>query len=335
MDQEEYKFPDEIETPVQEEKKPEVKAEKFEIEVEDDTPEKDRNRKPLNKPVNEVTDEELEQYSKGAKERIKRFSRGYHDERRAKETAIREREAAEQFARQVYEENQKLQKQLSTGSRAFIEQAKTIAETRLQAAEEKFRKAYESADTEGIVAAQKEIAKATVDIEQAERLRPVEEPEEKDIPKASAPAAPQQAAPVHERTQKWVSENADWFGKDEKMTKAAMSLDKRLKEKYGEDYLGTAHYFQVIDLSMRKNFPGYFGSSEEVEEPPKKSSKPAEEEAETPRRAKTAAVVAPASRSTPPNRVRLKASEVALAKRLGVPLELYAKHKVSQSRSGE
>ena len=136
----EFKFPDEDtadnETEVAVEAKGKPAEEKFEIEIEDDTPQEDRGRKPMAKPVDEVTDEELEQYSKSAKDRIKRFSRGYHDERRAKEEALREREAAEQFARQMYEENQKLQKQLSSGSKVFIEQAKTAAEAKLQAAEE-------------------------------------------------------------------------------------------------------------------------------------------------------------------------------------------------------
>lgn len=327
----EFQFPDE---------KPEVEAagsEELKIEIEDDTPEKDRGKKPSPKPINEVTDDELEQYSKSAKQRIQRFTRGYHDERRAKEEALREREAAAQYARQLYEENQRLQRQLATGSKAFIEQSKTAAEAKLQAAEEKYRKAYESADTDSIIEAQKEIAKATLNMEQAERMRPVEEPAETEFQPPAAQAQPQ-TTPLQERTQKWVDANKEWFGRDQKMTQTAMALDRRLKRMYGEDYLGTAHYFKVIDRSMRKQFPEYFGSDEAVEAPLKKvASKPAKEKAVvTPSRAKKpAAVVAPATRSTPPNRIRLKASEVALAKRLGVPLELYAKQKAAQQRNGE
>lgn len=338
----EFKFPDEEGT----EDKIEAQSDEIQIEVEDDTPKEDRGKKPSKRPIQEVTDDELEQYSKSAKDRIKRFTRGYHDERRAKEEALRERQAAEAYARQLYEENQRLQKQLSTGSKAFIEQSKTAAEAKLLAAEEKYRKAYESADTEAIIAAQKEIAKATVDMEQAQRLRPIEEPEERQY-QPPAPAETQsQTTPLQERTQNWVEENKDWFGKNEKMTQVAMALDRKLKRMYGEDYLGTTHYFKVIDRSMRKQFPDYFGSEEEDEAPLKKASKPArkvvrakvETEVETPaptpnRAKKPAVVVAPATRSTPPNRIRLKASEVALAKRLGVPLELYAKQKAAQQRS--
>lgn len=338
----EFEFPDE-----KQEKIEAVDADGLKIEIEDDTPAQDRGKKPSRKPIDEVTDDELEQYSKSAKQRIQRFTRGYHDERRAKEEALRERQAAEAYARQLYEENQRLQKQLSTGSKAFIEQSKTAAEAKLQAAEEKYRKAYESADTEAIIAAQKDIAKATVEMEQTQRLRPIEEPEERQYqPPAAAVEA--QATPLQERTQNWVEENKDWFGKNEKMTQTAMALDRRLKRMYGEDYLGTAHYFKVIDRSMRKQFPNYFGSDEGAEAPLKKASKPAKKTvkasvaakapatAPAPSRAKKpAVVVAPATRSTPPNRIRLKASEVALAKRLGVPLELYAKQKAAQQRNGE
>lgn len=335
----EFEFPDE-----KQEKLEAADSEELKIEIEDDTPEEDRGKKPSKKPIDEVTDDELEQYSKSAKDRIKRFTRGYHDERRAKEEALRERQAAEAYARQLYEENQRLQKQLSTGSKAFIEQSKTAAEAKLLAAEEKYRKAYESADTEAIIAAQKDIARATVEMEQTQRLRPIEEPEERQY-QAPAPAEAQ-TTPLQERTQNWVEENKDWFGKNEKMTQTAMALDRKLKRMYGEDYLGTAHYFKVIDRSMRKQFPEFFGSDEENEAPLKRTSKPArktvkakveteiETEATPPSRAKKpAVVVAPATRSTPPNRIRLKASEVALAKRLGVPLELYAKQKAAQQRS--
>jgi hypothetical protein len=327
----EYKFPDEV--------KVEIKANGVQIEVEDDTPKEDRGKKPLKKPIQEVTDDELEQYSKSAKQRIQRFTRGYHDERRAKEEALRERQAAETYARQLYEENQKLQRQLSTGSKAFIEQSKTAAEAKLASAEEKYRKAYESADTDKIIEAQKEIAEATVEVREVQRLRPIEEPEEKQYQPPTTPQTAGQSAVLQERTQQWVESNKEWFGKNERMTQVAMQLDNRLKRLYGEDYLGTVHYFKVIDRAMRKQFPKYFGSDEVTEAPLKKASKPVKkvvktQVATTPIRAKKpAVVVAPATRSTPPNRIRLKASEVALAKRLGVPLEQYAKQKAMTQRS--
>ena len=105
---------------------------------------------------------------------------------------------------------------------------------------------------------------------------------------------------------------------------------------YGADYIGTEEYFRTIDKTMRKRFPEYFEdaqSQEDDDPPPRKRSEPDEDE--SPRRAsRSATVVAPASRSTPPTRVRLKESQAAIARRLGVPLELYAKQ-VAQLKRGE
>ena len=326
---EEFKFPDE------EDEKKEQEAEKLEIEIEDDTPEEDRGRKPSKRPIEEVTDEELESYDEKVQSRIKRFTRGYHDERRAKEQALREREAAEQFARQVYEENKKLKEQLSTGSKAYIETSKTAAEAELEAAKARYKKAYEEANPDEIVQAQEQIAKATVKLDRAGSMQPIEMEEEREfkVPTPRAPETPK----VSRRTQAWIDSNSDWFGPDSEMTMAAMGLDKKLQAKYGADYVGTKEYFDTIDRTMRKRFPEYFDdaqSDEDNEPPPKKRAEPADED-ETPRRAsKSATVVAPASRSTPPNRIRLRESQAAIARRLGVPLELYAKQ-VAQLNRGE
>jgi hypothetical protein len=107
----------------------------------------------------------------------------------------------------------------------------------------------------------------------------------------------------------------------------AMGIDKKLQREYGADYVGTEEYFKTIDRTMRKRFPEFFEtqSQEDDDPPPRKRSAPVEEE-EPPRRAtKPATVVAPASRSSSPSRVRLKASEANIARRLGVPLEQYAR----------
>ena len=322
---EKFEFPDEKEA----KETAATAADNFEIEIEDDTPPEDRGRAPMAQPVDEVTDEELATYDEKVQKRIKKFTRGYHDERRAKEEAIREREAAESFAKQVYEENRRLQEQLANGSQAFIEQSKTVAEATLSAAEERYRKAYESADADAMIAAQKEIAKATYQMEQAQRMRPVKVEE----PKVTQPSPTAQAQPepkLTPRTKDWLAENSDWFGKDEEMTSAAMGLDRKLQREYGPDYIGTEDYFRTIDRTMRKRFPEHFGSQDEDEAPSKTASKPVE--VETTRRAKQTTVVAPATRSTPPNRIKLKASEANIAKRLGVPLELYAKQAAKLDR---
>lgn len=334
---------DEFEFPDEKEAKQGAKAaeqDNFELVIEDDTPPEDQGKKrAMKEPIDEVTDEELDNYSKQAERRIKKFSKGYHDERRAKEQALREREAAENFARQVFEENKKLKEQLSSGSKVLIETSKSAAEAELAAAKEKYKKAYESADPDGIVEAQEEIARATLKMDRAGTMKPIEHSDDKEfnIPQQRQAQAEPEQAPPSRRTQAWLENNSDWFGQDEEMTMSAMGLDKKLQKQYGADYVGTKEYFETIDRTMRKRFPEYFEDEESQsheEQSTRKRTEPVDED-ESPRRAtKPATVVAPASRSTPPSRVRLKASEAAIARRLGVPLELYAKQ-VAQLKRGE
>ena len=307
---------------------------KFEVEIEDDTPPEDRRRKPMKEPVEDPTEDELASYDEKVQARIKKFTRGYHDERRAKETAERERQAAEDFARQVFEETKRLQQQLATGSKAFIEQSQSSADLELATAKKKYKEAYEAGDVDAIADAQADIAKATLKLDRAQGLKPIEV-EDKEF----APAKPENSSPsVSPRTQRWVQANSDWWGVDEEMTMAAMGLDKKLAKEYGSDYVGTEEYFKTIDKTMRKRFPEHFENAESYEEdtpPPKKRvSEPVDEDDEPPRRAqKITTVVGTASRSTPPNRIKLKASEAAIARRLGVPIEEYAKQ-VAQLKRG-
>jgi hypothetical protein len=307
--------------------------EKFEVEIEDDTPKEDRRRRPDPEgPPEDPTEDELNSYDEKVQARIKKFTRGYHDERRAKEEALREREAAEAFAKQVFEENKRLQQQLSNGSKAFIEQSQTSADMMLANAKKKYKEAYENGDVDAIADAQAEIAQATLKLDKAQGLKPIEVEEKEYTPAKSE--APQ----LNARTQKWVNSNNDWWGVDDEMTMAAMGIDRKLQKLYGPDYVGTEKYFETIDKTMRKRFPEHFEdvqSEEEDTPPPKKRvSEPVDEDDEPPRRAqKFTSVVAPASRSTPPNRIKLKASEAAIARRLGVPIEEYAKQ-VAQLKRG-
>jgi len=300
-----FKFPDELD------EKP-TKEEKFEVEIEDDTPPEDRGRKPMKEPVEDPTEDELASYDEKVQARIKKFTRGYHDERRAKEEALREREAAENFARQVFEENKRLQQQLSSGSKVYIQQSQSSAELELASAKKRYKEAYEAGDVDTLTEAQAQIAEATLQLREARNLRPIEVDENNYQPAQPASPQPTKLTP---RTEKWVEANSDWWGQDEEMTMTAMGIDRKLQKEYGADYVGTEEYFRTIDKTMRKRFPEHF---EDVQ-----SEEPAEEE--TPRRATRATVVAPAARSTSPNRIRLKASEAATARRLGVPIEEYAK----------
>lgn len=309
-----FKFPDEVGASVED------ADEKFEIEIEDDTPKEDRNRKPA-PPPEDPTDDELSSYDEKVQARIKKFTRGYHDERRAKEEAMRERKAAEDFAKQVFEDNKRLKQQLSSGSEVFIEQNKNSAQAELEAAERSYKEAYEAGDPDLIAAAQTKIARAALKLDKAESMKPiVADDAEFEPPQRQAP---EQKLPP--RTAKWIEANSDWWGKDEEMTAAASGLDRKLQREYGADFIGSKEYFETIDKTMRKRFPEHFedAQSDEDDLPPKKSEP--EEEFVQIRATKPASVVAPATRSTPPTRVKLKASEVAIARRLGVTPEQYAK----------
>jgi len=323
---EEFEFPDEKEQKAKfrADESDEANESGVRIEIEDDTPPQDRGRKAA-PPPEDLTDDELNSYDEKVQARFKKFTRGYHDERRAKEQALREKEAAEEFARKVFEQNKQLQQQLSTGSKAYIETSKSAAQVELEAAKDKYRKAYDAGDADAIVAAQESIAKATVKLDKVEDMRPIEvEDKGEFVPAQAEPPSPK----ISPRTKRWVDTNSDWFGVDEEMTMAAMGIDKKLQREYGAEYVGTEEYFKTVDRTMRKRFPEFFEaqSNEDDDPPPQKRSASAQEDDEPPRRAqKPAAVVAPASRSSSPNRIKLKESQVALARKLGITPEQYAK----------
>ena len=305
-----YQFPDEVEDKV------EAVEDELQVDIEDDTPPEDRGRKPMAAPPEDPSEDELASYDEKVQARIKKFTRGYHDERRAKEEALREREAAEAYARQVLEENKRLQKQLAEGSQVFIEQTKTTAELQLADAKKRYKEAYEAGDADLMVEAQAELTKAALRLDKAQGMVPLQI-EESVVQQNTGTNAPR----MSDRDQRWLEKNT-WFGPDPEMTASALGLHRKLEGQHGANFVGSEEYYRIVDATMRKRFPEYFGSKEE----------PAQEEA--PRRAsKPSTVVAPATRSTPPNRIKLKASEAAIARRLGVPLEQYAKQVALLSRS--
>jgi hypothetical protein len=316
---EDFVFPDEVD----EKSKSKQVEDEVTFEIENDTPPEDRNRK-ASEPPDEVTDEELASYDEKVQKRIKKFTRGYHDERRAKESAVREREAAETIARQLYEENRALQQKLASGSEEYIEQAKKVAETEMEAAKRKYREAFEAGDTDGLVSAQEEMSRAMMRVDRTSQMKPLQV-QEKEV------QIPTQR--VDSRAEEWKAQN-QWFGKNRSMSAFALGLHAELVEERGISP-NSDKYYQEIDRTMRKKFPEAFedSGSYEDESTSETDSEPAYEEFPQRRATKPSSVVAPAARSTPPNRIRLKQSEVAIAKRLGIPLELYAK-KVAELKNG-
>jgi len=304
-----FKFPDEVEKEAPAEDKVEYEVEgeaEPEIEVVDDTPEPDRGRKPMKEPPAEVTDDELAQYSEGVKKRIQHFSKGYHEERRAKEAALREREEALRLAQTLVEENKKLQGSLGQGQQALLEQAKKVVANEVEQAKAKYKSAYESGDADALVAAQEELTAAKIKAERVNNFRPpVAKPEEPVIQPAPRPEPQVQ---VDSKARAWQEANP-WFGSDDEMTAVALTVHKKLVESGVSTT--SDEYYEKINSRVRQLFPDAFSS----EKPAKKSS-----------------VVAPATRSTAPKKIVLTQSQVSIAKRLGLTNEQYARAVAEEMR---
>jgi hypothetical protein len=326
--EDDFKFPHEVE---ESKGKPvDTEDDSFEVEIEDDTPPEDRGRRPMKTQVEDVTEDELSEYDEKVQARIKKLGKGYHDERRAKEEALREREAAEKLTKQLWDQNRQLQQQVSLGSKAYIEQSKSSAELEFENAKKKYKEAYESGDSDAVVDAQAEVSRATLNLDKVQNMRPLQVQENDVQIQQRSTNQPS----VTQKDQSWMQKNT-WFGTDPEMTASALGLHQKLAKEHGANFVGSDDYYKRVDATMRRRFPEYFDDAQSYEDdaPSKKASEPAYED-EPPRRAtKPANVVAPASRSTPPNRIRLKASEAAIARRLGVPLEEYAKQ-VAQLKRG-
>jgi len=306
-EQTEFEFPDEKEA--REAKQTSV-AEKesgndVDIEVVDDTPENDRGREP-SEPPSEVTEDELESYSDKVRKRIQHLSKGYHDERRAKESAAREREEALRFAKQVFEENRRLKGLADESAKTAVESEKYAVEAELSQARAKFKKAYEDGDADILAEAQEEIADAKIKLDRV-NSRKVETSLREENNTVYSEPEPAQYRP-DPKAQAWQRQNS-WFGSDEEMTSFALGVHEKLV-KQGVD-AESDEYYEKLNRRIRQVFPEAFGD-DVVEEKSSKKTKPAN-------------VVAPATRSTAPKKIVLTQTQVAFAKRLGVPLELYAK----------
>lgn len=307
MATDEFKFPDEKESPAEEKVEFEIEGDsKTEVEIVDDTPEEDRGRAPMKDPPAEVTDEELTQYSEGVKKRIQHFSKGYHEERRAKEAALREREEAIRLAQNLIEENKRLQGSIGQGQQALLEQAKKVVATELEQAKRKFKEAYESGDSDALVAAQEELTAAKLKVERVNNFKPAPLQQEKPVVQP-VPQLPQPVAP-DSKALAWQKANP-WFGQNRKMTAIAMEVHNELVEN-GVDPTSD-EYYERINTEVRQTFPDAF--------PSEKSGRRSN-------------VVSPATRSTAPKKVTLTQTQVTLAKKLGVPLELYARQVAEEMR---
>jgi hypothetical protein len=285
--------------------KPKKKEAEFDIEVVDDRPEEDQGKKRSKAPM-ELSDEEMDEYSEKVRKRLQHFSKGYHDQRRAAEAAAKEREEALRYAQHIAEENKKLKGTVSKNQEAMLESAKKMATEEHEKAREQYKKAYESGEANAVVEAQEALTAAKMKVERVNNLKlPALQEDSYDV--QTQTNAPAQS--VDDRAVTWQAKNK-WFGEDDEMTSFALGLHQKLV-KQGVNPRSD-DYYEKINSRMRQVFPESFEDADEDEAV-----------AEEPRRRAT--VVASATRSTSPKKVTLTKTQVALAKRMGVPLEEYAK----------
>jgi hypothetical protein len=281
----------------------------LDIEIEDDTPEADRNRSPMPKElVDELEADELEDYSDKVKTRLKQMKKVWHDERREKEQASRERQEALNVAQNMLEENRRLKKTLSEGEQTLVHSFKQSTEMEAAQARREYKQAYEAGDSDALVEAQEKLAKANYKLEQLNGYRPSLQEEQPVVQQV------QDSAPIprpDRKTEAWQERNS-WWGVDPEMTASALGLHQKLEKQNGANYVGTDEYWNSIDNTMRRRFPEYFGDNDTPTASPTRTSRPA-------------TVVAPASRSTSSRKVVLKQSQLTIAKKLGVTPEQYAR----------
>lgn len=308
-----YKFPDEVENEdVKAKGKPE-EEEGFEIEVEDDTPPQDRGRTPSEPEFVEKLDkDELDEYSDAAKQKIAGFRKIYHDERREKEKALREQQEAIELAQRLLQENRALKGKVVSSEQVALDSYMTSADREMEMAKKEYREAYDAGDSEKLVEAQEKMTAAKIKADRAlsmseQRALQREEPEVQ-IPQ------PRQQAVRDSKAETWRESNP-WFGQDDEMTSLALGLHEKLVKENGMAYATTNEYYKRIDETMRKRFPENFESIED--------ERPAT-------RTKPSTVVAPASRSTSSKKIRLTTSQQAIAKKLGLTNEQYARELIKE-----
>ena len=303
MANEPYKFPDEIggeQTIDIKDNTPEI-----EIEVIDDTPIQDRGRVALSREVEDPTDDEIETYSDKVKHRIKELTHARHDERRSKETVIREKQELERLAQHLIAENKSLKKSVNVGQEAFVHSSKEKAEADIAMARRQYKEAQEAFDTDAIIAAQEALTEAKWNLEKVKNYRVTPLQEERN----EVQIQPRQAQTVQpdEKSLRWQAKN-QWFGSNgfEEVTSFSLGLHQKLVNS-GVDPRSD-EYYEQIDARVRSTFPEIFGGGEQKRSEARRPSN----------------VVAPASRSTTAGKVKLTTTQVELAKKFGLTPQQYA-----------
>jgi len=293
MDVEDFKFPDEQE------------RSSIEIEIEDDTPNEDRGREPMPRSlVEELERDELDQYDDVVKEKLKQMRKVWHDERREKESALREHNEAIQLAQKLVEENKRMKSILSAGEKEYVSTMQTNANMELENAKRAYKEAYDSGDSDKLVDAQQAMQAANLKLMQANSFR-IPSLQDQEF---AVQQEPQYQPPprVDRKAEAWQERN-QWFGRNKGMTAYALGLHEELRD--SGVTVGSDEYYSALDRTMRSRFAEEFGEDEQGQQS----------------RSKPATVVAPATRSTAPKKVRLKQSQLTLIKKLNITPEQYVR----------
>jgi hypothetical protein len=306
-----YKFPHEIEEEnTSSEIDIDIDAEgDVDIQIEDDTPEADRRARPLDKEVEDPTDEEIENYTQGAQNRIKQLTHARHDERRAKEAVSREKDELERMTAAILEENRKLKEYVKNGEATYAETLQAKAEAEMEMARRKYKEAQESYDSDAMLEAQENLTDAKMKLESAKNFRPT--PLQNENSAVQMQSSSQEAPRLDDKTLRWQAKN-QWFGSPgyEEMTAFALGLHQKLVAT-GVDPRSD-DYFARVDGRLKQVFPELLGISESADRKAEPVKKPA-------------TVVASSSRSTGAKKVvKLTTTQQRLAEKFGLSHKQYA-----------
>ena len=288
-----------------EEEKPEVETEDEGQEVIIESEESTEEPVEETKAEESTQEEELETYSKGVQKRIKQLNDRYRNEQLQREEAVR-------MAEQLIEENKKLKTRVESLDSGYLTEYGARTENQLEAARRVFKDAYESGDAEAITSAQEALARATAEADRYEVVKKKADQRvvvQQQEPQQAAPQQPQKQSQPDPKAKEWAEKN-EWFGQDEVMTYATFGIHRKLIEEEGFDP-NSEEYYSEIDRRLRSEFPNKFQAT-------KKSGSN-----------QVASAVSSASRNPKQGRknsVKLSPSQIAIAKKLNVPLEEYAKY---------
>ncbi len=316
-----------VETPLQIPDKEDVKSSpepEIELDIVDDIP-----KQPV-KQAEKEDDEELSDYSDKVRKRINKLKYEQHEAHRQREAAEQMREEAIKFAQQLAAKNQHYESLLQRGEGALVSQIKARASLSLDQAKSLYKEAYEAGDSQKIVDAQEKLLNAQTDVREAEKHERVlqgRRPQQTQQPVQQQQQQQQQVYQPPQPSSKalsWTKDNP-WFGPNgnRSMTALAYGIHETLVREEGVKP-DTEEYYQKIDASMRQRFPDYFEKDEDVQV----TSAPAQR---TPSN-----VVAPSNRNngSRPRKIQLTATQVALAKRIGLTPEQYAKQVIKETSNG-